>query len=97
MGRSQSNGHASFSGRPVPERPRPRKVGRTAGPASVLEQPLPMLASACPGWVCYAEKTHGDYILPHISTTKSPQVCADGRQPGSGVILSMDPHGLLHT
>jgi iron only hydrogenase large subunit-like protein len=34
---------------------------------------LPMLASACPGWVCYAEKTHGSYILPHISTTKSEQ------------------------
>ncbi|KAJ8933935.1 hypothetical protein NQ314_013691 [Rhamnusium bicolor] len=34
---------------------------------------LPMLASSCPGWVCYAEKTHGDYILPYISTTKSPQ------------------------
>ena len=32
-----------------------------------------MLASACPGWVCYAEKTHGSYILPHISTAKSPQ------------------------
>ena len=36
--------------------------------------PLPVLASACPGWVCYAEKTHGSYILPYISTTKSPQV-----------------------
>ena len=36
--------------------------------------PLPMLASACPGWVCYAEKTHGSYILPYISTAKSPQV-----------------------
>lgn len=35
--------------------------------------PLPMLASACPGWVCYAEKTHGDYVLPYISTAKSPQ------------------------
>ncbi|CAH1772305.1 unnamed protein product [Owenia fusiformis] len=34
---------------------------------------LPMLASACPGWVCYAEKTHGSYILPYISSTKSPQ------------------------
>ncbi|KYR00286.1 nuclear prelamin A recognition factor-like protein [Tieghemostelium lacteum] len=34
---------------------------------------LPMLSSACPGWICYAEKTHGDYILPYISTTKSPQ------------------------
>jgi len=27
----------------------------------------------CAGWICYAEKTHGSYILPHISTTKSPQ------------------------
>ncbi|BFZ17501.1 hypothetical protein BsWGS_20540 [Bradybaena similaris] len=34
---------------------------------------LPMLASACPGWICYAEKTHGSYILPYISSTKSPQ------------------------
>ena len=31
-------------------------------------QPLPMLASACPGWVCYAEKTHGDHVLPYIAT-----------------------------
>ncbi|XP_066833865.1 cytosolic iron-sulfur assembly component 3 isoform X1 [Anser cygnoides] len=34
---------------------------------------LPMLASACPGWICYAEKTHGSFIIPYISTTKSPQ------------------------
>lgn len=34
---------------------------------------LPMLTSACPGWICYAEKTHGSYILPYISSTKSPQ------------------------
>ena len=33
---------------------------------------LPMLASACPGWVCYAEKTHAE-MLPFISKTKSPQ------------------------
>ncbi|XP_072336980.1 cytosolic Fe-S cluster assembly factor narfl isoform X2 [Scyliorhinus torazame] len=25
------------------------------------------------GWICYAEKTHGSYIIPYISTTKSPQ------------------------
>lgn len=25
------------------------------------------------GWVCYAEKTHGNFILPYISSTKSPQ------------------------
>lgn len=35
---------------------------------------LPMLASSCPGWVCYAEKTHGSFILPYISTTRSAQV-----------------------
>lgn len=34
---------------------------------------LPMLASACPGWICYAEKTHGNFILPYISTARSPQ------------------------
>ncbi|KAF8409702.1 hypothetical protein HHK36_005781 [Tetracentron sinense] len=34
---------------------------------------LPMLASACPGWICYAEKTLGSYILPYISSVKSPQ------------------------
>ncbi|KAF7321304.1 Iron hydrogenase [Mycena kentingensis (nom. inval.)] len=33
---------------------------------------LPMLASACPGWICYAEKAHSE-MLPFISTTKSPQ------------------------
>lgn len=31
---------------------------------------LPMLASSCPGFVCYAEKTHGNFILPYISTTR---------------------------
>ena len=36
------------------------------------ELQLPMLASACPGWVCYAEKTHGQ-LLPFVSATKSPQ------------------------
>lgn len=41
-------------------------------PAAASEQ-LPMLASACPGWVCYAEKTQTS-VLPNISTTKSPQV-----------------------
>lgn len=36
------------------------------------ENTLPMLASACPGWVCYAEKAHPE-MLPFISRTKSPQ------------------------
>lgn len=36
-------------------------------------QNLPMLTSECPGWICYAEKTQGEYILPFISRVKSPQ------------------------
>lgn len=35
----------------------------------------PVLASACPGWICYAEKTH-PHVLPHISRMKSPQALA---------------------
>ncbi|KDR75890.1 hypothetical protein GALMADRAFT_69035 [Galerina marginata CBS 339.88] len=36
------------------------------------EGQLPMLASACPGWICYAEKAHAE-MLPFIAKTKSPQ------------------------
>ncbi|KAL9630092.1 MAG: hypothetical protein Q9164_006588 [Protoblastenia rupestris] len=32
----------------------------------------PILSSACPGWICYAEKTH-PHVLPHLSHLKSPQ------------------------
>ncbi|KAH8697549.1 nuclear architecture related protein [Talaromyces proteolyticus] len=35
----------------------------------------PILSSACPGWICYAEKTH-PYVLPHLSRLKSPQALA---------------------
>lgn len=28
------------------------------------------------GWICYAEKTHGSWILPHLSEVKSPQQIA---------------------
>ena len=34
--------------------------------------PLPMLASACPGWVCYAEKAQAD-LLPLLSAVRSSQ------------------------
>ncbi|AFR96934.1 cytosolic Fe-S cluster assembly factor NAR1 [Cryptococcus neoformans C23] len=33
---------------------------------------MPMLASACPGWVCYAEKAQGD-MLPLLSAARSSQ------------------------
>ncbi|KAL8823378.1 MAG: hypothetical protein Q9191_005915 [Dirinaria sp. TL-2023a] len=32
----------------------------------------PILTSACPGWICYAEKTHA-HTIPHLSRLKSPQ------------------------
>ncbi|KAG6915783.1 hypothetical protein DXG01_009821 [Tephrocybe rancida] len=44
----------------------------TGGAAHESAKGLPMLASACPGWICYAEKAHSE-MLPFISRTKSPQ------------------------
>ncbi|KAL8950118.1 MAG: hypothetical protein Q9222_003818, partial [Ikaeria aurantiellina] len=32
----------------------------------------PILSSACPGWICYAEKTH-PHVIPRLSHLKSPQ------------------------
>ena len=40
--------------------------------ASTTIPAKPLLSSACPGWICYAEKTH-PHILPHLSRLKSPQ------------------------
>ncbi|XP_024524681.1 protein NAR1 [Selaginella moellendorffii] len=37
------------------------------------ERQLPVVTSACPGWICYAEKTLDAEILPYISRVKSPQ------------------------
>jgi iron only hydrogenase large subunit-like protein len=34
---------------------------------------VPVLTSACPGWIHYAETSHGEFILPFISEVKSPQ------------------------
>ncbi len=36
------------------------------------QQPLPLFTSCCPGWVNWVELNRPD-ILPHLSTTKSPQ------------------------
>ena len=72
-GHSSQNGHAS---------------GRAAGMPH-QSGTLPMLASACPGWVCYAEKTHGDLVLPFISAARSPQVlCCSTRNQNRNFWLS---------
>ncbi|KAG6055228.1 Cytosolic Fe-S cluster assembly factor nar1 [Claviceps aff. humidiphila group G2b] len=42
------------------------------GGTSARPTPRPVLSSACPGWVCYAEKTH-PHVLPFLSKIKSPQ------------------------
>lgn len=47
-----------------------RRAAAAAEPGA--EGALPMLASACPGWICYAEKAHAE-MLPFIARTKSPQ------------------------
>ncbi|KAH6610466.1 cytosolic fe-s cluster assembly factor nar1 [Trichoderma cornu-damae] len=57
-----------------------RDAALALGAAEVFSSPTPgvstpsqpILASSCPGWVCYAEKTH-PYVLPHLSRVKSPQ------------------------
>lgn len=51
------------------------KERREAGASSESSPSLPLLASACPGWICYAEKTHGE-LIPLISKTRSPQQIA---------------------
>ena len=61
--------------------------GGYGGGGAAPSAALPMLASACPGWVCYAEKTHGKVVLPNISTAKSPQVHALRAPACSGAVV----------
>jgi len=47
--------------------------GQSTMNKEAIKQPSkPILTSSCPGWICYAEKTH-PHILPHLSRLKSPQ------------------------
>jgi iron only hydrogenase large subunit-like protein len=54
--------------------PEALKVSRKPGSEGAIDTTprAPILTSACPGWICYAEKTH-PYVLPHLSRLKSPQ------------------------
>ncbi|KAL4781427.1 iron hydrogenase [Aspergillus varians] len=47
----------------------------TSNTGSSTTPKRPILSSACPGWICYAEKTH-PFVLPHLSRLKSPQALA---------------------
>ncbi|KAI8353817.1 iron hydrogenase [Mortierella sp. GBAus27b] len=64
--------------------------------AAEAESAMPMLASACPGWICYAEKTHG-YILPYISEIKSPQqIMGSLVKNHFGSQLGLNPNQVYH-
>ncbi|KAG0361045.1 cytosolic Fe-S cluster assembly factor NARFL-like protein [Gamsiella multidivaricata] len=83
--------------------PRKRIVKRGAAGAAdepavavETESAIPMLASACPGWICYAEKTHG-YMLPYISETKSPQqIMGSMVKDHFGSQLGLKPDQIYH-
>ncbi|BGP26944.1 Cytosolic Fe-S cluster assembly factor nar1 [Rhodotorula toruloides] len=66
-------------------------------PASSSIAPLPILSSACPGWICYAEKTHGD-LLPFVSGVKSPQAVSGVLVKGAVVAgrLGLRPDQVYH-
>ncbi|KAK9361754.1 iron hydrogenase [Lipomyces starkeyi] len=49
------------------------RAGKLADVNSLsVEHKRPVLASICPGWICYVEKTH-PHVLPYLSAIKSPQ------------------------
>ena len=59
--------------------------------------PLPLLTSSCPGWVCYAEKVHGSYILPHLSRVKSAQQIAGTLlKYGHAAAIGVAPERVCH-
>ncbi|BGP19261.1 hypothetical protein JCM10213_008220 [Rhodosporidiobolus nylandii] len=66
-------------------------------PTSSSTAPLPVLSSACPGWICYAEKTHGD-LLPFVSGVKSPQAVGGVLVKGKVVAgrLGLRPDEIYH-
>ncbi|GAA6010896.1 hypothetical protein JCM10207_003979 [Rhodosporidiobolus poonsookiae] len=66
-------------------------------PASSGSAPLPILSSACPGWICYAEKTHGE-LLPFVSGVKSPQAVGGVLVKGKVVAgkLGLSPDQIYH-
>jgi iron only hydrogenase large subunit-like protein len=69
----------------------------SAASAGVPAAPLPVLASACPGWVCYAEKMVPE-ALPYVSTVKSPQQITGTLLKHLLPLLSgRGAGGLLHT
>lgn len=51
---------------------------------------LPIISSICPGWICYAEKTNGDLVIPHLSKVRSPQQIMGSLLKGNHCIKDRD-------
>ncbi|SCV73365.1 BQ2448_7291 [Microbotryum intermedium] len=86
--------HAEHS----PAKPTPSVLSAsTNSPSSSSTGPLPILSSACPGWICYAEKTHGE-LLPFVSNVKSPQAMMGTLVKGGRVAkrLGLRPDEIYH-
>jgi hypothetical protein len=47
------------------------------------------------GWICYAEKTHGNWILPYISKVKSAQQVFEILEHNSGIWIPVIGSSLL--
>ena len=58
---------------------------------------LPLLTSECPGWVLYAEKTHGKLVLPHMSKARSAVATLGSLCKGAlPANLGVDPGRIYH-
>jgi iron only hydrogenase large subunit-like protein len=72
-GKEPAEGVRSAAGLPEDGDTNADKANGAADPMTSLRgNGLPMLASACPGWVCYAEKAHGE-LLGFVSAVRSSQ------------------------
>ena len=58
------------------ERFRTTQAASSGGGGAAASAPLPLLTASCPGWVQYAERKQGAYVLPHLSRVRSPQQIA---------------------
>jgi iron only hydrogenase large subunit-like protein len=58
---------------------------------------LPLLASSCPAFICFAEKTASSVLLPYISTSKSPQqVMGSLVKDYLSSLLNVEPQEIFH-
>ncbi len=79
---------------PVPRLAATKAVGGAAADAGANTAAdgytlLPMLASNCPGFVCFVEKTHPE-TLPYLSTCRSAQQITGRLVKGAGGLLQQE-------